>query len=64
MTLTINNADEKLLKAVQNIVSLSPKATLEIEQEIPSGETIEALNNPVSCGVFENYEDFKKALQD
>ncbi|EKO5143286.1 hypothetical protein P0K23_001754, partial [Campylobacter coli] len=56
--------DEKLLKAVQSIVSLSPKATLEIEQEIPSGETIEALNNPVSCGVFENYEDFKKALQD
>ena len=43
MTLTINNADEKLIKAVQSIVSRSLKATLEF---IKKEETIKALTNP------------------
>ncbi len=61
MMLTVNNID----KAVQSVVSLSPKSNTWIHQEgfVSSEETVVALTNPVDRRVFDNCKYFKKALQ-
>ena len=64
MIVTIENANEKLLKAIKSVVELYPKAKVEVKKK-PSKKLLEAIKQVENGEVesFKNFEEFKKAMK-
>lgn len=65
MTLIIENVKKEFLPAFRGL-SKSAKAKLKMKknaEDEPTKETIKALKSTQSVGIFNDFNDFKKALE-